>query len=116
MKSEDYYIQFSLSPPCTDPLTIRKTLQDGLIQSFGIVSSSYLDVLWVSDDGEQTVVRVHKQSVYSIHACTLMTALIGDSDAPKILGAVVGCTASPRMSVIQDSCFLPSFSMMREWD
>ena len=53
-----HYILFSLSPPTTDPIRIRKSIQDALSQSFGLTSAStYLDILWIADDGNQSVVR-----------------------------------------------------------
>jgi hypothetical protein len=53
-----HYIRFSISPPSTDPLLIRRALQDALAQSFGTaLSHTYLDVLWVADSGIECVVR-----------------------------------------------------------
>ncbi|EJF60152.1 hypothetical protein DICSQDRAFT_155904 [Dichomitus squalens LYAD-421 SS1] len=86
-----HYIRFGVSPPCTDPLTIRKGIQDALGQSFGLVSShTYLDIIWLADDGTALVVR------------------IGPSDAPKLLAAVAAASAVPRLSLVKKSTFLPS--------
>jgi hypothetical protein len=58
--SENHYIRLSISPP-SDALTLRKSLQDSLTQSFGITySTTYLDILWVADDGGEAVVRVRQ--------------------------------------------------------
>ncbi|KAI1790548.1 hypothetical protein LXA43DRAFT_482963 [Ganoderma leucocontextum] len=86
-----HYIRFGVSPPCADPLTIRKSIQDALGQSFGLVSShTYLDVLWLSDDGAALVIR------------------IGQSDAPKLLAAVAAANVGPKLSLLKESTFLPS--------
>lgn len=59
LPSSHRYIRFAVSPPCTDALTLRKTIQDALGQSFGLVSShTYVDVLWLADDGTAIVVRI----------------------------------------------------------
>ncbi|KIM82023.1 hypothetical protein PILCRDRAFT_8260 [Piloderma croceum F 1598] len=90
LPSEYHYILFSVSPPC-DALAIRKALQDSLAQSFGVTSSNtYLDILWVADPGVAAVVRASQP------------------DAVKIMASVVASTSSPRISVIEDSAFLPS--------
>ncbi|KAI8990375.1 hypothetical protein BD414DRAFT_514167 [Trametes punicea] len=85
------YIRFSVSPPSADALTLRKCMQDALAQSFGLVSShTYVDILWLSDDGKSLVVR------------------IGENDAPKLLAAVTASTASTRLSLVKESSFLPA--------
>ena len=62
--SEYHYIRLAVSPQNTDLLTLRKTLQDSLTQTFGVTAAStYIDILWVADDGGQFVVRVGKGSV-----------------------------------------------------
>ncbi|EKM52385.1 uncharacterized protein PHACADRAFT_61360, partial [Phanerochaete carnosa HHB-10118-sp] len=54
----NHYIRFSVSPANTDGLTIRKALQDALLQSFGLTSANvYVDVLWLAEDGAEVVVR-----------------------------------------------------------
>ncbi len=59
LTSDYHYIRFSVSPASTDILTIRKSIQDALGQSFGLVSShTYVDVLWIADDGSEVVVRI----------------------------------------------------------
>jgi hypothetical protein len=63
MHSDHRYIQLSVSPPCSDPLTLRKSLQDAFLPSFGISSSMYLDILWVSETGAEAVIRVHEACV-----------------------------------------------------
>lgn len=59
LKSSYHYIRFSVTPASLDGLTIRKTIQDALLQSFGLVSANiYMDVLWLAEDGLEVVVRV----------------------------------------------------------
>jgi hypothetical protein len=53
-----HYIRFSITPPSSDALHVRRALQEALVQSFGAARShTYLDVLWVSDTGTECVVR-----------------------------------------------------------
>ncbi len=53
------YIRFSVTPPCTESLTIRKVIQDALNQSFGLLSShTYIDILWLAGDGGAVVLRI----------------------------------------------------------
>jgi type III secretory pathway component EscT len=62
--SEYHYIRLAISPSNNDALTLRKTLQDALTQTFGVTASStYIDIFWVADGGEQFVVRVGNGSV-----------------------------------------------------
>ncbi|KAI0772421.1 hypothetical protein BD413DRAFT_691913 [Trametes elegans] len=91
LSSSHRYIRFSISPPCADALTLRKTIQDALGQSFGIVSShTYVDILWTADDGTEVVVR------------------IAENEAPKLLAAVTASTALPRLSLVKESSFMPA--------
>ncbi|RPD63360.1 hypothetical protein L227DRAFT_521441 [Lentinus tigrinus ALCF2SS1-6] len=91
LTSNYHYIRCSVSPVCTDVLAIRKSIQDALGQSFGLVSShTYVDLLWLAEDGSEVVVR------------------IGPSDAPKLLAAMTAWTGSPRLSLVKESSFLPS--------
>lgn len=54
-----HYIKFAITPPCEDAITLRRTVQNGLSQSFGQTSANiYLDILWVASDGAEAVVRV----------------------------------------------------------
>jgi hypothetical protein len=62
--SEYRYLQLSVSPPCSDPLTLRKSLQDSLLPSFGITSSIYLDILWIAETGLEAVIRVKEACVH----------------------------------------------------
>lgn len=60
----DHYIRFSVSPANTGGLIIRKTLQDALLQSFGLTSANvYVDVLWLAEDGVEVIVRVGSRCV-----------------------------------------------------
>ncbi|OBZ74277.1 hypothetical protein A0H81_05507 [Grifola frondosa] len=91
LSSTYHYIRFSVSPPCPDELTLRKSIQDSLGQSFGVVSShTYVDVLWLADDGSEMVVR------------------IGQADSAKLMVSVTASTASPRLSLVKESPFLPA--------
>ena len=53
-----HYIRFSITPPSSDALHVRRALQEALVQSFGAARShNYLDVLSVADSGTECVVR-----------------------------------------------------------
>ena len=53
-----HYIRFSINPPSSDALHVRRALQEALVQSFGAARShTYLDILWVADLGTECVVR-----------------------------------------------------------
>ena len=60
-KTNYSYLRFALSPSCNDALTIRKLLQDALLQSFGLTSANtQVDILWVAENGTETVLRVRQ--------------------------------------------------------
>lgn len=60
--SSKHYILFSVSPPSTDALRLRKHLSDALDQAFGTTSAAVnIDVLWIAEDGKELVVRVHPE-------------------------------------------------------
>ena len=62
LKMDQHYLKFSVDPHCSDALTVRKTIQDALLQSFGLTSANiYLDVLWLAEDGTGVVIRVQTQ-------------------------------------------------------
>jgi len=67
------YIHLSITPPCTDALKIRKTMQDGLAEAFGVTASgTYLDILWIAEVGSDIIIRLAAESVMSkkiIFAC-----------------------------------------------
>ncbi|KAJ8593465.1 hypothetical protein M405DRAFT_731452 [Rhizopogon salebrosus TDB-379] len=85
------YIHFSVEPPCTDALKLRKTMQDGLAEVFGVTASgTYLDILWIAEGGSDVIIRLAVQ------------------DTPNFLAAVVAATTPPRFSMIKETCFLPS--------
>lgn len=55
----NHYLRLAVTPPRADGLSVRKTLQDALLQSFGLTSANtYIDVLWLAEDGAEVVVRV----------------------------------------------------------
>lgn len=67
LTSSYHYVRFSISPPTNDALTVRKTLQDALMQSFGLVSANtYMDVLWLAEDGSEVVIRVGERYVMTL--------------------------------------------------
>ncbi|CAL1698210.1 unnamed protein product [Somion occarium] len=91
LANDYHYIRLSVNPPSTEALSLRKAMQDALSQSFGLISANtYIDVLWLSDDGSQMVVRV------------------SNSEARKVMAAVATFTGSPALSVVKESSFLPS--------
>lgn len=62
ISSSYHYIRLSITPPCADVFTARKTMQDALDQAFGLVSShTYLDILWFADGGDALVLRIGKR-------------------------------------------------------
>ncbi|EGO20125.1 hypothetical protein SERLADRAFT_352146 [Serpula lacrymans var. lacrymans S7.9] len=91
LSSTVHYIRFSVQPSTVDVLTMRKALQISMMQAFGDTSSNtYLDVLWVSEDGSETVIRTSQR------------------EATKLMAAIVLSTATPKFSLIKESPFLPS--------
>ncbi|KAF8154231.1 hypothetical protein B0H34DRAFT_82166 [Crassisporium funariophilum] len=88
---ENHYIRFSIRPETKDALTIRRCISDALTQNFGSTySSTYIDVLWVEDNGKECVIRVNK------------------GDAVRISAAVASSNEPPSLTVAQESPFLPS--------
>ncbi|KZT68022.1 hypothetical protein DAEQUDRAFT_672063 [Daedalea quercina L-15889] len=91
LASSYHYVRFSLAPACADALSIRKSIQDAFTQSFGLVSANtYVDILWVADDGSEVVVR------------------LAESEATKLLASVAAFSGRPRLSLVKESSFLPS--------
>ncbi|KAF8586409.1 hypothetical protein K439DRAFT_1340903 [Ramaria rubella] len=85
------YIRFSIEPGIQEPLFLRKTLENAMLQSFGVSrAATYMDVLWISTDGRAAVVR------------------ISESDAEALLAAVVVLDKPVRLSVTKHSSFLPT--------
>lgn len=59
-----HYIRLSMQPRCTDVLLIRKSIQDALAEMFGLTfASTYIDILFVSELGSESVVRVNPEYV-----------------------------------------------------
>ncbi|GBE86952.1 hypothetical protein SCP_1001960 [Sparassis crispa] len=86
-----HYIRFTVTPPCADAVILRKALQDSLSQSFGLVSSNtYIDVLSISDNGTDLVIRV------------------AQSEAARVVASVAAHSGLPRLAVVKESSFLPS--------
>lgn len=89
-----HYIRFSIAPPSSDALHVRRALQEALVQSFGVARShTYLDVLWVSDSGTECVVRTN-----------------GPTDAASVMAAAAVFQGQPRLSTVRESPFLPAIS------
>ena len=60
--SNNHYLCVSIKPPTPDVLTIRKSISDALAQSFGQTSATtYLDIVWINDEGSSAAIRVHKE-------------------------------------------------------
>ncbi|KAF8503169.1 hypothetical protein JB92DRAFT_2794258 [Gautieria morchelliformis] len=84
------YIRLSIEPAVTEPLALRKLLENAMSQSFGVSrAATYMDVLWISADGHAAVIRV------------------SDSDAEAVLASVVVLEKPIRLSVTKHSAFLP---------
>ncbi|OSX58012.1 hypothetical protein POSPLADRAFT_1124173, partial [Postia placenta MAD-698-R-SB12] len=91
LPSSYHYVRFTATPSCTDAVTVRKSIQDALGQTFGMLyANTYVDILWIADDGSETVVRV------------------AASEAAKLMASVAVYQGSPRLSVVKESPFLPS--------
>jgi hypothetical protein len=61
------YIMLSINPPCADALRLRKVMQDGLTETFGITASgTYLDILWIAESGSEVVIRLSEELVTSL--------------------------------------------------
>ncbi|KAF9484189.1 hypothetical protein BDN70DRAFT_798198 [Pholiota conissans] len=91
LTSENHYLRFSVTPSTKNELAIRKTIADALTQSFGLTSAAtYVDVLWISEDGNDCVIRV------------------GEGDATRVSAALASWTESQRLSLTKESSFLPS--------
>ncbi|KAI0311952.1 hypothetical protein OF83DRAFT_1148544 [Amylostereum chailletii] len=89
-----HYIRLSLSPPNPDPLSLRRGVQEALTQTFGIIAANtYMDVLWIDEQGAETVLRTSQR------------------DAQKVMAAVAASTGRVRMAVVRDSPFLPSITV-----
>jgi hypothetical protein len=66
----NHYLRFSITPACSDGLTVRKTLQDALLQSFGLTSANtYVDILWLAEDGSDVTVRISNACVLPSILC-----------------------------------------------
>ena len=87
--------------------------------SSGLVHSSHADILWVSDGGDQAVLRINPTYVRFRQAtaehCGELTLRISphDREAQRILAAIALTPLTPhassiRLSVLKDSPFLPS--------
>ncbi|KAJ3762537.1 hypothetical protein EV360DRAFT_35499 [Lentinula raphanica] len=88
--SDHHYLRFEVQPKVTSELSIRQTIHRALLESFGLTGGTiYLDVLWVSEDGLEMVIRVDPQ------------------DARNVLAATTSLS-SPRIRLVEESSFLPS--------
>ena len=79
LKSDQHYVRFSVDPPTTDALTVRKALQDALLQSFGLTAANiYIDILWIAEGGGEVVIRVgsrYVQTQFDFHDILIDTLL-----------------------------------------
>ncbi|KAJ3934076.1 MAG: hypothetical protein NXY57DRAFT_890881 [Lentinula lateritia] len=90
LTSNYHYLRFELQPKVTSEISIRQNIHQALLDSFGITGGSiHLDILWVSDDGLETVVRVDSR------------------DARKVLAAATS-SSFPKFQLVKESSFLPS--------
>ncbi|KAK0194608.1 hypothetical protein F5146DRAFT_926350 [Armillaria mellea] len=90
MDTDYHYMRFSVSPKTADALSLRQAIQSALVQTFGITGGSiYLDILWVAEDGNETVLRTTK----------------GDS---ALIVAAVTSAPTPRISLQKETSFLPA--------
>ncbi|KIY48573.1 hypothetical protein FISHEDRAFT_43010 [Fistulina hepatica ATCC 64428] len=98
LAKSSHYIRLHLSPAGRDPLSVRKSIQDALAQSFGATSAgTYLDILWISDDGEECVIRVDR------------------SDTARVLAAAMASSAPGQMfTLVKESSFLPAVTNLSE--
>ncbi|KAL4254698.1 hypothetical protein ABKN59_004442 [Abortiporus biennis] len=91
LTTTNHYIRFKFEPACSDAFTVRKLLQDALLQTFGMTSANiYMDVLWFAEDGSEVVVRVNA------------------NDCVKIIAAAASSSTLPNLKVVKESPFLPS--------
>ena len=112
------YVRLAITPACVDAITLRKSIQDALGQSFGIVSShTYLDVLWIDELGEELVIRIGQRYAYLNCILTFPSSrfahpncVLITSDTEKLLAAIAAATAVPRLSYVKRSTFLPSLN------
>ncbi|KAL1741378.1 hypothetical protein HDZ31DRAFT_45573 [Schizophyllum fasciatum] len=89
--SGNHYCKFSVSPPCSDALSLRRAVEDALGQTFGVTSARIaVDILWVAEDGDEAVMR------------------ISTGDAAKLFAALAAYDGIPRMTLVKESPFLPS--------
>ncbi|TFY62602.1 hypothetical protein EVG20_g6646 [Dentipellis fragilis] len=111
-----HYIRFTLSPPCSSPLIVRRAIQEALSQAFGATASNtYVDILYVADNGEVAVVRTSPRCVtlpVSIFYLQNKSLSVMDvrSEASRVMAALAVSTAEPRLSALTESPFLPSLS------
>ncbi|KAG7445241.1 uncharacterized protein BT62DRAFT_897249, partial [Guyanagaster necrorhizus] len=57
MNTKYHYMQFSVSPKISNVLSVHQAIQSTLIQVFGVADRSiYLDILWVAEEGNETVI------------------------------------------------------------
>ena len=126
-----HYLRFAVTPACQDALTIRKMLQDALLQSFGLTSANtYMDILSLAEDGTDVVIRLRPRCVqlisyayFNTHpaetrfpdpvsfSCTVFVLIVFavcSSDTSKVTAAVTAFTGSPNLSLLGSSGFLPA--------
>lgn len=64
LQPASHFVRLSITPACVDDLSARKTIQDALLQAFGLTSANlYIDLLWLAEDGTEAVIRVNQRCV-----------------------------------------------------
>ncbi|KAJ3742800.1 hypothetical protein DFH05DRAFT_1401224 [Lentinula detonsa] len=90
LTSTHHYLHLKLQPKITSELSIRQSIHQALLDSFGITGGSiHLDILWISDDSAEIIVRVDPR------------------DARNVLAAATSLS-SPKIQLVKESHFLPS--------
>ena len=106
-----HYIRFSITPPSSDALLVRRALQEALVQSFGAARShTYLDVLWVADSGSECVVRTGGTTYVLPPLLRKKRSLTIRRDAASVMAAAAVFQGQPRLSTLRESPFLPAIS------
>lgn len=91
LQPASHFVRFSITPACVDDLSARKTIQDALLQAFGLTSANlYIDLLWLAEDGTEAVIRVNQ------------------SEVRKVIAACTAFTGSPKLFLLKESPFLPA--------
>ncbi|KAL5520310.1 hypothetical protein ACEPAG_9524 [Sanghuangporus baumii] len=89
-----------------DELTFRKTIQDALARAFGVSGAgTYVDVLRFRSETINPTDALAKDSGRTIEDTVIRVAR---EDAPRIKAALASSLAPVRLSVVDESTFLPA--------